>query len=48
MDWPEIKPVAPLLDVADYPPNTIKPEKYLYYIQIFLYYLIENKENLHF
>jgi hypothetical protein len=42
MDWPEIKPEVPRLDIADYPPNTIKPQEYLYYIKKCLFYLIEN------
>jgi len=33
MDWPEIKPVAPLLDFAYYQLNT-KPKKYLHYINL--------------
>jgi hypothetical protein len=40
MDWSEIKPVAPRLGVADYPPNTIKPKKI--YITLKISFLLHN------
>jgi hypothetical protein len=46
MDWSEIKPVAPRLGVADYPPNTVKSKNYLYYIKKLLHCFIINNENI--
>ena len=46
MDWSEIKPVASRPDVADYPPNTIKLKKDLYYIKKFLSNFVVDTEDL--